>query len=126
MANETSQQNQGTRIYRSLTPAEKARHAQIRDRIQTELPELEQRGKEKLIEAIQEGIEIQHITGLLKAERLRQGLSLADLNERTNIDRSTLSKLESNADANPTIETLMRYAKAIGKKVVVSLEPRIE
>ncbi|MBV7338034.1 helix-turn-helix transcriptional regulator [Chloroflexi bacterium TSY] len=116
----------GKRIYRAATTEEKARHAQIREQIQAELPEIEQRGREKLAEAIHQGVEIQHITALLKAERLKQGLSLSDLNERTNIDRSTLSKLESNTDANPTISTLVRYAEAIGKKVVVTLASATE
>ena len=113
--------NKGKRIYRPATPEEKARHSQIRDQIQAELPEIKQRGREKLAEAIQQGVEIRHITALLKAERIKQGLSLSDLNERTNIDRSTLSKLENNVEANPTISTLSRYAEAIGKKVMVTL-----
>lgn len=126
MTNKTDNNSKGQRIYRSITPAKKARHAQIREQIQVELPEIEQRGRQQLAEAILQCVEIQHITALLKAERLKQGLSLADLNERTNIDRSTLSKLESNTDANPTISTLARYAEAIGKKVVVSLTPIAE
>lgn len=109
------------RIYRSATPEEQVRHTQIREQIEAELPDITQRAKEQLAAALQQGIEIQHITALLKAERIKQGLSLADLNERTNIDRSTLSKLENNEDGNPTINTLTRYAEAIGKKVVVTL-----
>ena len=122
----TGERKTGKRIYRSATSEEKARHARIREQIQTELPEIEQRGRQKLIEAIHQGVEIQHITALLKAERMKQGLSLSDLNERTDIDRSTLSKLESNADANPTISTLVHYAEAMGKKVVVTLAPATE
>lgn len=37
------------------------------------------------------------------------------------MDRSALSKLENGGRANPTIETLVRYAEALGKRVVVSL-----
>lgn len=118
--------SKGTRIYRSLSSVEKAQHAEIRRQVQAELPSIEERGRQHLAETLVQGIEIQHIPALLKAERLKQGLSLSDLNERTNIDRSTLSKLESNADANPTISTLMRYAEAMGKKVVVSLAPATE
>jgi transcriptional regulator with XRE-family HTH domain len=55
----------------------------------------------------------------LRAERERQGLSLADINERTGIDRAALSRLENNEDANPTLATLERYAEAVGKKMVV-------
>ena len=41
------------------------------------------------------------------------------MKERTGIERSTLSRLENNATANPTINTLSRYADAVGKKVFV-------
>ena len=126
MTNETSKLNQGKRIYRSTTAEDKARYAQIRKDIQAELPELEQRGRQRLAEAISNGVEIQHITALLKAERMKQGLSLADLNQRTNIDRSTLSKLENNTNPNPTITTLARYAEAMGMKVVVTLASATE
>ena len=56
-----------------------------------------------------------------RAERERQGLSLADINERTGIDRAALSRLENNEDANPTLTTLERYAEAVGKQMVVFL-----
>ena len=57
----------------------------------------------------------------LRDERERQGLSLADINARTGIDRAALPRLESNQDANPTLATLERYAEAIGKQLIVLL-----
>ena len=57
----------------------------------------------------------------LRAERVRLGLSLADINERSGIDRAELSRLENNEDANPTLATLERYAAAVGKQMVVLL-----
>lgn len=56
-----------------------------------------------------------------EAERQRQGRSLADLKERTGIERSTLSRLENNEDTNPTITTLSRYADAAGKQLLMVL-----
>lgn len=50
----------------------------------------------------------------LKAERERQALSLADVEERTGIRRSVLSRLENDATSNPTMLTLQRYAVALG------------
>lgn len=58
----------------------------------------------------------------LKSERMRQGLSLADLRERSGIERSALCKLENDAACNPTLKTLTRYAAAMGKRVRVVLE----
>ena len=68
---------------------------------------------------MQHGIALQHTMAVLKTERVKKGLSLTDIKERTGIERSTLSRLENNAAANPTINTLSRYADAVGKKVCV-------
>jgi hypothetical protein len=58
---------------------------------------------------------------LLRDERERQGLSLSDIQERTGIDRSALSRLENADDPNPTIATLQRYAEALGKECIITL-----
>jgi ribosome-binding protein aMBF1 (putative translation factor) len=60
--------------------------------------------------------------GALRAERERQGLSLSDISERTGIDRSTLSKLETGKVANPTVGTLRALARALNKRLSWSLE----
>ncbi|HEV3260779.1 MAG TPA: helix-turn-helix transcriptional regulator [Gemmataceae bacterium] len=57
----------------------------------------------------------------LKAVREQQGLSITDLAERTGIDRAMISRLENGQIDNPTVATMTRYAKALGKRVVVSL-----
>ena len=109
----------GKRMYRQATVEEQERHQRIREQIQEELPDIKQRAKQKLAEAMQRGIAIQHTMAVLKSERVKKGLSLSDMKERTGIERSTLSRLENNAEANPTINTLTRYADAVGKKVFV-------
>jgi len=50
----------------------------------------------------------------LRAERERQDLSLAEIEERTGIRKSVLSRLENDVTSNPTILTLQRYAVALG------------
>ena len=50
-----------------------------------------------------------------------KGLSLADLTQLTRMDGSAPSKLETGQRANHTVETLVRYAEAVGKRLVVSL-----
>ena len=64
---------------------------------------------------------IEALTGL-RRERERQGLSLTDMAKRTGIDRATISKLETGKLANPTIGTLRKYAKALGRKLAWTLE----
>jgi len=55
------------------------------------------------------------------------GLSLADLQTRTGIDRARLSRLlsESGVVGNPTVRTLERLAAALGKRVVLSLQDAV-
>ena len=48
-------------------------------------------------------------------------LSLADMAERTGMDRAGISRME-NGLTNPTFETIGRYALALDKRVVVDLE----
>ena len=76
---------------------------------------------ESWLRAVQQGVAIEHVMAVLKAERMKKGLSLADMKDRTGIERSTLSRLENNGEANPTLKTLARYADAVGKKVRVVL-----
>lgn len=111
----------GKRIYRSATEDEKVRHRKIRAQIEAELPDIRRRAREKLRKAETQGIAIRHAIAALKAERERQGLSLADVKERTGIDRSALSRLENNEEANPTLNTLARYADAVGKQMLIVL-----
>src|SRR5690606_13578611 len=55
-------------------------------------------------------VELNRFVSALRNAREAQGLSLADLSERTGIDRSALSKLENRRNLNPTFATLARYA----------------
>ena len=109
----------GKRITRNrrLTDEEKAKYGRIRRQIAEELPEIKRRGK-----AVKQRILLKQVLKALKEERRRQGMSLRALNQRTGIDPSSLSKLENDPDPNITINTLMRYAEAVGKTITVQLE----
>jgi DNA-binding phage protein len=111
----------GKRIYRKATEEERARHAKVRQQIAEELPEIQRRARVRLALLKKEGTPLRQVLAALRVERERQGLSLADINERTGIDRAALSRLENNEDANPTLNTLERYAEAVGKQMVVLL-----
>ncbi len=64
---------------------------------------------------------LRHLMAELRKARTEGGLSLADVKERSGIDKPTLSRLENLAYDNPTIGTLVRYAQAVGKKIQVVL-----
>src|SRR5437868_6225786 len=102
---------------RQLTPAEAAKYKKIRDQVAEELPDLIERHHERMAALDQVAVLLKQ----LRAAREDKGLSLADLTELTGMDRSALSKLETGQRANPTVETLVRYAEAVGKRLVVSL-----
>src|SRR5262245_30067121 len=100
-----------------LTREEVAKYREIRERVAAELPELIERHHERM-EILDQ---FRELFEQLKAAREAMGLSLAELTERTGMDRSALSKLETGQRPNPTLETLARYAEAVGKRLVVSL-----
>ncbi len=58
----------------------------------------------------------------MRAERERQGLSLADVSLKSGITAPALSKLENGQNPNPTVNTLARYARALGKGIRFSIE----
>ena len=101
----------GKRIYREPTAEQAEKYRRIREMIATEIPEIKEE-----VRAIRQGRQAQigEAIGLLKAERELRGLSLADIGERTGLSKSAISKLENNEDANPTINTLTKYADALG------------
>ena len=102
---------------RRLTPEEVAKYKRVREQVAEELPDLIARHHERMATLDQ----LHQLLTQLKAAREAKGLSLADLTELTGMDRSALSKLETGQRANPTVDTLVRYAEAVGKRLVVSL-----
>jgi DNA-binding Xre family transcriptional regulator len=58
----------------------------------------------------------------LRKAREDAGLSLTDVENRTGIDKATLSRLETGKQTNPTVDTLVRYAAAVGKQLVLTLQ----
>ena len=104
-------------VNKRLTDEERLRHKRIREQIEQEKPELIARGHR--IKA--KHARLREAVAALKATRESLGLSLADIRERTGIEKGNLSRLENAADPNPTIDTLTRYADAVGKEIVIAL-----
>ena len=113
------------RITRPLTAEEKARHALVRRQIESEKPRLRKVGlaAKAAYEARQP--RLKEAIAALKSAREQQGLSLGEIGARTGIDKSNLSRLENDSDPNPTIDTLTRYAAAVGKEIVVVLTDKL-
>jgi ribosome-binding protein aMBF1 (putative translation factor) len=67
--------------------------------------------------------ELRDLIKRLQIQRLRQGLSLADLAKRSEQARSAISRLENGRYTNPTLNTLSRYALALGMHIKLSAVP---
>jgi DNA-binding XRE family transcriptional regulator len=98
------------RVYRKFTKEERARHEKIREQVKRDMPRL---NREALVKFDQMEAAFAAMQKL-KARREALGLSLGQLAERTGIDKSNLAKLEKDINANPTVETLQRIARALG------------
>lgn len=106
-------------IHRRLTDKERARHRLIREQTEREKPAMAVRAKAKRAELDS----LRQALHMLKQEREVRGLSLADVAERSGIDKSWLSKLENAPHPNPTLETLARIASAIGVRLSITMTP---
>ena len=62
------------------------------------------------------------IVAQLRETREALGVSLAEMEQRTGIRKSVLSRLENSKNPNPTLATMQRYSEALGKRVAVSIE----
>ncbi len=108
----------GKRTYREPTAEQAAKYRRIREMIAEEIPEI--RAEARAIRQ-ERRAKIGEATKLLKVERELRGLSLADISEETGLSKSAISRLENNEDANPTVNTLSKYADALGMALGVVL-----
>ncbi len=104
----------------SRTPEELARIKATRERFQSERPTLADLVASGECEPlVSQGAyrQLRSLMHELKAAREGQGLSLADVAARSGLDKASLSRLETGAHVNPTVETLWRYAAAVGREM---------
>ncbi len=66
--------------------------------------------------------QIHRTLAALKAKRESLGMSLADVERKSGLKPSAISRLENDPQANPTLLTLQRYASAVGMIVVTEVE----
>ena len=104
-------------VNKKLTEDERQRHRRIREQIEQERAELVAYGKK--VRARHDTL--RQAVATLKAAREALGLTLTDIKARTGIEKSNLSRLENDPNSNPTIDTLCRYADAVGKEIAITL-----
>jgi transcriptional regulator with XRE-family HTH domain len=109
----------------AFTPEQQAQHQAIREAFRDWHP-----GPEELIAsgaAARLGLNVLYapageLLASLKRAREEAGLTLAEVAQRCHMDEPALSRLENGRNANPTVETLWKYAAALGKRLVLSTE----
>jgi hypothetical protein len=109
------------RVIRPLTDAETQRLADARRDVEAQRDEILREGRIAKQAWLAMRRDVEATIARLRAERERLGLSLADVELRSGLRRSVLSRLENDKNTNPTLLTLQRYAAALGKTLRTSL-----
>jgi len=106
--------------YRKGTPEELEDYDRLRKQIEAEKPEISQRARAAFDNAKRTGMAPRTAIPALRHERKRQGLTDDEMIQRSGLDRDRLAAM-AKRDADPTIQTLEAYARALGKKLLIVL-----
>jgi DNA-binding XRE family transcriptional regulator len=116
--------NKATPAKPALTPEQQAAVQAIRERSRRERPgpdELIDRGEIDELVPHDQFMELRMLAAQLRRLREEQGLSLTDVSERSGMTRAAISRLENGWNNNPTVDTLFRYAAAVGARLALSI-----
>jgi hypothetical protein len=108
-----------------LSDSERSRLRLLREQVEAEKDDIIAEGRGHKAAHDTSVARLREVMRLLRAERIHQGLSLADVQSQTGIPRSALSRLETDPGANPTLATITRYAEALGKDVQILLADKV-
>jgi len=109
------------RIVKKTTPEQAAEYRRKLAVVEAHRDELLALGRKAKMEQDQLLAEMANVFKELREERKRQGLSLADIADRTGMSREAICRLENLERGNFQIQTIQRYAKALGFKVNLAL-----
>ena len=107
------------RVRMELTPAQQDAMAQADREVEREKSWIDAKSKDA---KRKHDAYVQRIASLLRDAREVAGLSLTQLAQRTGITRQAISRIESGANHNPTVSTIVRLAEALDKEWVIHLE----
>jgi len=107
------------------TAEDRARHQAIREMFRHWHPspeELMASGEGANFDLHGEYHELRPFVQEIKRAREEAGLTLAEVSRRCGIDQPALSRLETGHNKNPTLDTLWRYAAAVGRRLILNTE----
>jgi len=107
----------GRRIVRPPTDEERKRYRAALEEEKAGIEANKALGRELLAERRELGA----IVSELKTLREQLNISLTELADRTGMTVGNLSRLENMDGPNPTIETLRRYARALGHRIEIAV-----
>jgi DNA-binding XRE family transcriptional regulator len=113
----------------ALSAEQRAAIEAIRERARQERPgpdELIDRGELDELVPQAQYLETRALGVRFRRIRERKGWSLTDLSERSGLTRAAISRLENGWNLNPTLETLFRYAEALGVSLSLSVDDPAE
>jgi transcriptional regulator with XRE-family HTH domain len=109
----------------NLTPERRAEVAAVREHFKDHptREELVRRGEIDPDRGMPMGALVSLHKALAELKRLREakGLTAAEVARRAGIAPAAMSRLESGRNANPTFETLARYARAVGVELTLGV-----
>jgi DNA-binding XRE family transcriptional regulator len=103
----------------AIQEARRKIESEEKDEIQAKLRDFRRRRE-------QAAQELQRTIGALRGARLAKGYSIDDVERISGVDRATIVEIESMKAANPTIETLVRIADALGMDLLIGVAQREE
>ncbi len=109
----------------NLSREQQAAIEAIRARSREERPgpdELIDRGELDELVPHAQYLEVRALGTRMREIREGRGLSLTDVSERSGLTRAVVSRLENGWNLNPTLETLYRYAEAIGADLHLTVD----
>jgi DNA-binding Xre family transcriptional regulator len=107
----------GRRIIRRPTDDERQRYRKVLEEERAGMEANRAIGRQLL----RERRELAEQISALKDIREQLGISLTELAQRTGLTVDELSRLENLPGANSTIETLRRYARALGHRIEIAV-----
>jgi DNA-binding XRE family transcriptional regulator len=100
---------------KKLTPEERAEAEQLAEQAESEF------GMADARHARERSRHIRDIIKQLRDERKRQGLSLEQMAGQADISSQEILQIENYVNVNPTIVTVQRMARALGKSILIHL-----
>lgn len=107
-------------VYRSLSPEERAAHKRLAELADQDKEWVRAEADRIHQESMHNGTVPGMVRFVLMQERKRQGLSDEEMMARSGLDAAALATMVGR-DAQPSIETMEAYARALGKKLLIVL-----